>query len=102
MTATQLDTTTILKVTEEHISSKLGDGMVMLGLKSGFYYSLNQCGAKIWELLQVPRQVGEIVAALENLYEVDSTRLLQDVLLVLRDMLGRGLVEIVPGHPEER
>jgi len=101
MVTPQLKATSILVAAKEHISSKLGDGIVMLGLRSGFYYSLNASGAKIWEMVQSPRSISEIVTALQALYETDSERILQDVLYAVKDMLSHGLLEIVPGRAEE-
>jgi hypothetical protein len=56
-------------------------------------YSFNEVGSLIWRLLDTPRQLSELVSAVEQAYEVRMDRAEQDVLLFLEDMLKADLVE---------
>ncbi len=56
-------------------------------------YSFNEVGSLIWRLLDTPRQLPELVSAVEQTYEVRMERAEQDVLQFLGDMLAANLVE---------
>jgi hypothetical protein len=56
-------------------------------------YSFNEVGSLIWRLLDTPRQLSELVSAVEQTYEVRMERAEQDVLQFLEEMLTANLVE---------
>jgi len=56
-------------------------------------YSFNEVGSLIWRLLDTPRQLPELVSAVEQTYEVRMERARQDVLQFLEEMLAANLVE---------
>jgi hypothetical protein len=57
-------------------------------------YSFNEVASLIWQLLEVPREVSELVSVVEREYDVDSQQAQQDVSKFLNDMLSVGLVEV--------
>ena len=57
-------------------------------------YSFNDVGSLVWQLLEIPRDVSELVSAVEREYAVDPQQVQQDVSKFLNDMLSVGLVEI--------
>jgi hypothetical protein len=67
-------------------------------------YSFNEVGSLIWKLLDIPKGLTELVAAVRQEYDVKEERARKDVEQFLNDMLSAGLVEIRPadmvGVPE--
>jgi|GEM_PF-506543 len=59
-------------------------------------YSFNGTGTLIWQLLDSPRDLAELVDAVEREYAVDSERAQCDVTQFLNDMLSVELVETRP------
>jgi hypothetical protein len=57
-------------------------------------YSFNGTGSLIWELLQSPASLTELIAAVEHEYEVPQEKAEKDVTRFLNDMLSVGLVEL--------
>jgi hypothetical protein len=57
-------------------------------------YSFNEVASLIWQLLEMPRAVSELVSAVEREYDVDPQQAQQDVSKFLNDMLSVGLVEV--------
>ncbi len=57
-------------------------------------YSFNDVGSLVWQLLEIPRDVSELVSAVEREYDVDPQQVEQDVSKFLDDMLSVGLVEV--------
>ncbi|PLZ30345.1 PqqD family protein, partial [Fischerella thermalis WC542] len=60
---------TIVVASVEQISSDLGGEAVILNLKSGVYHGLNEVGTLIWNLIQTPKTVKDIKAAILAEYE---------------------------------
>ena len=58
-------------------------------------YTLNAVANDIWNLLDGKRTVAQIVAQLEQEYEVDSATLSNDVTRTLDELSGEGLVKKV-------
>lgn len=84
---------TTIVAAKEQISCDLLGEAVILDLKSGIYYGLDEVGARIWALLQEPRQVNEILNALLEEYDVDLPRCEIDLIGLLRQLRAVGLVE---------
>lgn len=85
---------TIIQVAKQQVSCGLSNEAVILNLQNGIYYGLNPVGARIWELLQQPRAVGEIRFVLLREFEVEADRCTQDLENILRELLHHGLIEI--------
>jgi hypothetical protein len=76
------------------LSSELGSEQVVLNLRDGVYYGLEDAGRDIWSLIQTPTTVDELCLAIIESYDVDPDRCRQDVGRLLRDLVDRGLVEL--------
>jgi hypothetical protein len=84
----------IAVVSGELVSANLDGEVVILGFKSGSYYSLDQVGAFVWDLLQMPQKVSMIRDSILNEYDIDVQRCEQDLLNLLNDLADKGLIEI--------
>src|SRR5437763_12945940 len=68
---------------------------VILHLKTGIYYRLNEVGARVWALLQQARPVAEIAATIAAEFDVSSEHCPADVRMVLEQFHSAGLIEVV-------
>jgi Coenzyme PQQ synthesis protein D (PqqD) len=59
-------------------------------------YSFNGTGSLIWRLLEAPRELTELIGAVEREYEVGQEQAQKDVTKFVDDMLSVGLVEVCP------
>jgi hypothetical protein len=64
-------------------------------------YSFNEIGSLLWRLLEIPRNLSELLAAVEREYDVDSETARQDVERFLGDVHSAGLVEVRPAAAAE-
>jgi hypothetical protein len=78
------------------LSTILGNEVVILGLRDSVYYGLSNVGVRIWELLQTPRTLDDIAAALVAEYDVSLDDARADLQDLLGDLHARGLVAITP------
>jgi hypothetical protein len=80
----------------DQLSTTLGEDVVILGLRDSVYYGLSRVGTRIWELLQTPHTVDQIVAVLVAEYDVPPDQARVDLQDLLGDLHARGLVAITP------
>ncbi len=92
--STSITFSTIAKVVSDQVSTKLEDETVILHLKDGIYFGLNQVGTRIWNLLEVYRSVGEIRDTLLEEYEVEPAQVEGDLLELVKELHAKGLIEI--------
>jgi hypothetical protein len=85
---------TKLVAASDQVSSELAGESVILNLKTGLYYGLNEVGARIWDLLQTPTTFGNICDAIEQEYAVDTHRCEQDVRVLLEELITAQLVMV--------
>ena len=76
------------------LSSELGSEHVLLNLRDGIYYGLEDVGSDIWKMLQKPVPVGDICGAIFETRDVDPERCRRDVLKLLDELVERHLVEL--------
>lgn len=95
----RLTRTSVLVASENQVSADLssdqsGD-VVILGLKDGMYFELNEVGARVWQLVQQPRSIQSVLDTLLDEYDVSAAQCEADVLSVAETMFKRGLVDNV-------
>ena len=83
----------VVQAVKEQVSSDLGDEVAILGLRRNVYYSLDGVGRHVWEMVQSPRPVSEILELLLARYAVEPARCREDLLRLLHQMQDEGLIE---------
>jgi hypothetical protein len=96
MTTSGLALESIVVVAPDVLSSRLGSEQVVLNLRDGTYYGLDDVGSEIWALLEHPITIGEICDAVVESYDVDLDRCRRDVVRLMDDLVRRRLVEVRP------
>ena len=76
------------------LSSTFDQEQVILNLRDGVYYGLEDVGARLWALLQRPVTVASIRDALVAEYDVEPVRCARDVRALLQELAARGLIEV--------
>lgn len=79
---------------KDQIYRDLEGEAVILNLKSGMYYGLNEVGVRVWQLLREPTSVKEIRDTLLGEYEVESDQCEHELLALLQDLTDNGLIEV--------
>jgi hypothetical protein len=83
-----------VRVAEQVLSRDLGGETVLLDLRSGVYFSLEEVGARIWGLLAEGRTLGETLRCLLAEYDVTEARCASDLVTFVAQLRARGLVEV--------
>jgi hypothetical protein len=79
----------------EQASCTLASEAVLLSLRTGEYFGLNEVGARIWTAIQLPRTIASVRDELLAEYDgVSQDVCSTEVLSFLDRMIGLGLVEV--------
>jgi coenzyme PQQ synthesis protein D (PqqD) len=76
------------------LATTFGNEVVLLNLRDGIYYGLEDVGALIWSMLARPVTVRDICAAVCAQYDVDAHRCERDVLEIVGDLTKCGLIQV--------
>ena len=68
------------------------DELIALDVTSTRCFVLDAVGRRIWELLEAPRSVAQLCAALRKEYEADPATMAADVGAFLDELVTRGVV----------
>lgn len=78
------------------VASEISGEMVMMDVESGTYFALTGNGEFIWRKLETPTTVPELVAALEDEYDLgNQTDLEAGLHKLLTNLVERKLVTVV-------
>ena len=84
-------------VAADVVASDFGDELVILSLRDGVYYGLEDVGARVWQLVQQPVSVPRIYETIAAEYDVEPDRCERDIGALLAELADSGLLEIREG-----
>ncbi len=85
--------TDVFCVSPNQVASAVGQDVAILDLDHSIYYGLDAVGSRIWELLQQPTPLTQVVSTLVDEFEVDDATASSDVLALVQELLDKKLVE---------
>lgn len=85
----------VITVTSHQVSTSLDGEAVVLELSKGIYYGLPAVGATVWEMIQQPISVDDLVRDITEEYDVSEERCHEDLVALLGEMIDRGLARTV-------
>lgn len=74
------------------LAQTAADDLVLLNLKSGEYFALDEVGNRIWDLSDGTRSVTEIIAVICREYDAPPEVIEADTLELLKELADEGLV----------
>jgi hypothetical protein len=84
----------IVVAAKNQVSCPVGEDIIILDLKAGLYFSLDNVGAKVWELIQQPQSISGIRRAILETFDVSPEVCGRDLLALLHELADRDLIEI--------
>jgi len=78
------------------LAAKVGDELVMMSAEKGNYISLSEVGARIWELIEAPRDVDAVCAQLQEEFEVAPDVCHAEVQAFLNELVKHGAIALDP------
>jgi Coenzyme PQQ synthesis protein D (PqqD) len=77
-----------------NIANDMAEEKVMISIKNGKYYNLGEVGGVIWDLIEKPILVNQIVNELICKYKVDYAECEHQVVLFLEHLLKEELIDV--------
>lgn len=74
--------------------NKLDDEVVMMSINKGEYYGLDSIGSRIWEIINEPIEIKEIVKILLNEYNISEEQCVKDVIAFLEELIKKELIGV--------
>jgi hypothetical protein len=90
---------THLRLNEEEVAAKVIDGeAIMINLSNGVYYSMDEVGGLIWEMIEGRYSLQEMVAEIIARYDVSPRQAQADVERLVGELFEENLV--MPSNDE--
>jgi len=80
------------------VSARVGDEVAILDLDMSVYYGLDPVAARIFELLQTPTPLDDVLATVLAEFEVDAPTARADLLAFVDDLIDRKLAVVQAGN----
>jgi hypothetical protein len=95
-----LSTTSTVVALKDTLSSAVGDETVILHFGAGTYFGLDDVGTRVWQLIEQPRTVGDLLDRIVEEYDVERERCEATILPFLEDLAANGLLLVdAPSDP---
>jgi hypothetical protein len=85
----------------DQLSTNLGNDSVILKLQAGTCFGVNNVGTAIWNYLQQPRHVTDVIAYIVDKYEVSADQAEVEILSFLQSLVDKGLVIVEDGSTRQ-
>jgi len=87
----------IIQRDPEVIFSEADKDLIMVSIPSGCYYGLSHVAREIWDAIERPKRVSDLVGGLTARYDVSSSLCEQQTLSFLQALLDEGLLQVKEG-----
>ena len=91
----ELSQKSVIRASKQPLSSEIAEETIILDMKSGTYFGLNETGTQIWKWLQEPKTIKDVQSLIMEEYEVEEEQCDRDLQAILQEMLAAGLIEVV-------
>jgi len=82
----------MIKRKDGWLAAQVGEELVMMSVDSGVYIGLNDVGARVWDLIETPRDLAEICSTLADEFETTPEVCRPEVEAFLAQLEQRGAI----------
>lgn len=84
-----------IKISENTIVQEMGDGIVILNLKTERFFEVNEVGKRYWDLLTEHQEHTTALHILQDEYEVSAEQLQDDMHRLMEDLIKAELILVI-------
>ncbi|MEJ1969034.1 MAG: PqqD family protein [Rhizomicrobium sp.] len=88
-----------VRKTGDWLSARVGDDLVMMNPQTGYYLGISEVGARIWDLIDTPRELDELCGVLGEEYAVAPHVCRSEVQAFLARLAEQGAVVLSDPAP---
>ena len=83
---------TIIQRNTDILASDIDGEKVMMSIQQGEYYGLGKTGSFIWDHIEQPISINDLVDLITEKYEVSKEQCLNDIMPFLNDLAEKQLI----------
>ncbi len=87
----------IIQRDSEIIAAEADQDLIMVSIATGYYYGVADVAREIWEAIERPKRVSDLINDLTASYHVDSSLCEDETLSFLETLLDEGLLQVKDG-----
>lgn len=91
---TEFDNSILSRNDSDYLVTKVDGDSVMMHIQSGEFFNLNEVTTDIWNLLKTPSSLDNILAELQELYDVDPETCKIETVPVIQQMVDIKMIVI--------
>src|SRR5262249_2180687 len=80
------------------IAAEADQDLVMVSITNGLYYGVSDVAREIWEAIETPKRVSELIDNLIATYQIDRSSCEEQTLSFLADLLAERLLQVKDGE----
>ena len=84
----------IIQRDPEVIAAEADQDLIMVSVATGHYYGLSDVAREIWEAIEHPKRISDLVTDLTASYHVDSSSCEDQTLSFLKALLDEDLLQV--------
>jgi Coenzyme PQQ synthesis protein D (PqqD) len=78
----------------EIMAAEADKDLVMVSIANGLYYAVSDVAREIWETIERPKKVSDLIDDLARTYNIDRTKCEEETLSFLEDLRIEGLLKV--------
>ena len=90
---TNLTLNTSLTRDPDLVCAEMDGDLVMMSIENGEYYGIGGVGTRIWELLDQPTTIQQLVETIKTEFDIEEDRCRDDVLSFSEKLFELGLIK---------
>jgi Coenzyme PQQ synthesis protein D (PqqD) len=87
----------VIQRNPEVIAAEADQDLIMVSVTTGHYYGLSDVAREIWDAIERPKKVSDLIDDLTASYHVDSSSCKDQTLSFLEALLDEGLLQVKDG-----
>ena len=87
----------IIQREREIITAQADPDLMMVSVATGHYYALSDVGRQIWDAIERPTRIADLIADLTTTYKIDLASCEEQTLSFLGSLLDEGLLQVKDG-----
>jgi hypothetical protein len=76
------------------MAAEAGQDLVMVSIANGLYYGVSDIAREVWEAIELPKKVSNLIDNLLVTFDVDRARCEAETLSFLEDLLSERLIHV--------
>jgi len=79
------------------IAAEADQDLVMVSIANGFYYGVSDVAREIWEAIERPKKISDLIDDLAATYNIDRSTCEEETLSFLEHLLSEQLLQVKNG-----